>query len=79
MFKRDVKEVNSSKLLFVPEDKTTHFYKVNIQGYKKLLLNIVAASNQKSETGCSVFANKYVFIKLVMSTYVKINLLHEIK
>ena len=49
MLKRDVKEINSSKTLFVPSDKTTNLYKVNKQDYKKLLLDNVTASYQKIE------------------------------
>ena len=47
MLKQDVKEINSSKTLFVPSDKTTNLYKVNKQDYKKLLLDNVTASYQK--------------------------------
>ena len=49
MLKRDVKEINSSKTLFVPSHKTTNLYKVNKQDYKKLLLDNVTASYQKIE------------------------------
>ena len=46
--KREIKEIKSSKTLFVPDDKTIYFSKVNTQEYKRLLLD-VTASYQKIE------------------------------
>ena len=47
--KKDVKEIKSSKTLFVLGDKAINLYKVNTKEYKKLLLSNVTASHQKIE------------------------------
>ena len=44
----DVKTINSSPDLFVPADKTTNLYKVEVNNYEKLLQNSITNKYRKS-------------------------------
>ena len=46
---KDAKTINASKALYVPADKTTNIYKVDVKNYEKLLQDNITAKYQKTD------------------------------